>query len=59
VVGYHVGPDPLSQPQVAATLDELDALSDTDLLDFTALARAFGYPSTTEAQDSAIADPFG
>lgn len=50
---YHAGPDPLSQTQVAAILDELDALSDAELLDCTALARIFGYPSTTEGQDSA------
>ena len=34
--------------------NELDALSDTELLDFTALAKVFGYPSTVEAQDSAL-----
>ena len=51
---YHANPDPPSTAQVAATLDELDGLSDTELLDFTALARVFGYPSTAEAQDSAM-----
>jgi len=39
---------------VTATLEELDSLSDTELLDFTTLARVFGYPSTAEAQDSAM-----
>ena len=39
---------------MASTLDELDQLSDTELLDLTALAKVFGYPSTTEAQDSAM-----
>lgn len=51
---YHANPEPLSKAQVAGTLDELDALSDTELLDFTALAAVFGYPSTAEAQDSAM-----
>ena len=51
---YHANPDPPSKAQVAATLAELDALSDTELLDFTALSRVFGYPSTAEAQDSAL-----
>ena len=32
-----------------ATLAELDALSDAELLDFTVLSRVFGYPSTAEA----------
>lgn len=51
---YHANPEPLSKTELVATLDELDALSDTELLDFTALAKVFGYPSTTEAQDSAM-----
>lgn len=51
---YHANPEPVSKAQVAATLDELDALSDVELLDFTTLATVFGYPSTVEAQDSAM-----
>ncbi|WP_375488357.1 DNA integrity scanning diadenylate cyclase DisA, partial [uncultured Mycobacterium sp.] len=51
---YHANPEPPSKAQVAATLNELDALSDTELLDFTVLAKVFGYPSTAEAQDSAM-----
>ncbi len=51
---YHANPDPPSKAQIAATLAELDGLSDTELLDFTALSRVFGYPSTAEAQDSAL-----
>lgn len=51
---YHAKPEPPSTGQINATLDELDALSDGDLLDFTALAKVFGYPTTTEAQDSAL-----
>ena len=44
------GPNDLTRQQ----LDELDALTDSELLDFTTLARVFGYPSTAEAQDSAM-----
>ena len=51
---YHANPDPPSKAQVASTLAELDSLSDAELLDFTALSRVFGYPSTAEAQDSAL-----
>lgn len=52
---YHANPEPPTKAQVASTLDELDTLSDTELLDFTALARVFGYPSTAEAQDISLA----
>ena len=51
---YHANPDPPSRLQIAATLEELDSLSDTELLDFTALAKVFGYPTSAEAQDSAL-----
>jgi len=51
---YHAYPDPPSASQVEATLDELDQLSDAELLDVMALAKVFGYPSTAEAQDSAV-----
>ena len=51
---YHALPDPPTAAQVGATLDELDALTDSELLDFTTLARVYGYPSTSEAQDSAM-----
>ncbi|MGE2816739.1 DNA integrity scanning diadenylate cyclase DisA [Mycobacterium heidelbergense] len=51
---YHASPEPLSEAQITATLGELDALSDTELLDFTSLAKVFGYPTTAEAQDSAL-----
>jgi diadenylate cyclase len=51
---YHANPAPMSEACVAAILDELDCVSDTDLLDFTTLAKVFGYPSTAEAQDSAL-----
>ncbi|QUR69155.1 DNA integrity scanning diadenylate cyclase DisA [Mycobacterium spongiae] len=51
---YHASPEPPSKAQITATLEELDNLSDAELLDFTALAKIFGYPTTTEAQDSAL-----
>ena len=51
---YHANPEPLSKAEVAVTLDELDAMSDAELLDFTTMAKVFGYPSTAEAQDSAV-----
>src|SRR5258708_6665809 len=51
---YHANPDPPTATQVSATLEALDGLSDNELLDFPTLARAFGYPSTLEAQDSAM-----
>jgi diadenylate cyclase len=51
---YHANPEPLSKAEIDAILDELDELSDTGLLDFTALAKVFGYPPTDEAQDSAM-----
>lgn len=51
---YHANPEPPSRSQIAATLAELDSLSDTDLLELTALAKVFGYPTTAEAQDSAL-----
>jgi diadenylate cyclase len=51
---YHASPEPLSDAQLTGTLDELDALSDAELLDFTWLAKVFGYPTTAEAQDSAL-----
>jgi diadenylate cyclase len=51
---YHANPEPPTGMQVQFTLDELDQLSDTELLDLTALSKVFGYPSTAEAQDSAM-----
>src|SRR3984893_3523837 len=51
---YHANPEPLSKEEVGAILNELDELSDTELVDFTVLAKAFGFPSTDEAQDSAM-----
>src|SRR6201998_1794285 len=54
---YHANPEPLSKEEVEAILNELDELSDTDLVDFTFLAKVFGFQSTDEAQDSAMSSP--
>lgn len=35
-------------------LETIEALSDADLLDLTLLAGAFGYPTTIDAQDTAM-----
>jgi diadenylate cyclase len=51
---YHASPEPPSASQVASALDELDQLSDAELLDLPALSKVFGYPSNAEAQDSAM-----
>ncbi|MBS9533171.1 DNA integrity scanning diadenylate cyclase DisA [Mycobacterium sp. M1] len=51
---YHANPKPLSKRQVQAVLDALQALSDTDLLDLTVLAKTLGYPATAAAQDSTV-----
>src|SRR3984885_5437091 len=51
---YHANPDPPTTTQGTSTRDELDTLSVNELLDFTVLARVFGYPTTLEAQDSAM-----
>ena len=41
---YHANPEPLSKAEVAATLDELDAMSDADLLDFHHGGKGFRIP---------------
>ncbi|MGL4306758.1 MAG: DNA integrity scanning diadenylate cyclase DisA [Mycobacteriaceae bacterium] len=51
---YFAGPEQPSSQEIENTLTALDALSDADLLDFTALSRAFGYPPTIEAQDTSM-----
>lgn len=51
---YHANPDTLARAEVTSMLDQLDGLSDTELLELTALAKVFGYPTTTDAQDSAL-----
>lgn len=51
---YYASPDPPASDQVATALDELDGLSDTELLDVTAVAGILGYPPTAEAQDLAL-----
>src|ERR1700755_2554997 len=47
---YHANPEPLSKAEMEAILNELDELSDTELVDFTVLAKVFGFPSTDEPQ---------
>ncbi len=51
---YHANPGPLSELQISSTLDELDAMSDTELLELSVLAKVFGYPTTTETQYLAL-----
>jgi len=40
--------------KIAAALAELDALSGTDLVDMSAVAKALGFPSTPEALDVSV-----
>lgn len=51
---YFSGPEPATAAEVRTALAEIESLSDTDLLDLTLLAGAFGYPTTIEAQDIAM-----
>lgn len=51
---YHASPEPPSTEQVRQILDAVERLSDADLLDLTMVAGAFGYPTTIEAQDTAM-----
>lgn len=49
---YLAGRGPATTEEVDAALEALDAITDTALLDLTALARAFGYPGTIEALEA-------
>lgn len=51
---YLAGIDSPSSTDVEHTLEVLGRLTDVDLLDLTVLARAFGYPGTIEALDTAM-----
>ncbi|SIR66823.1 DNA integrity scanning diadenylate cyclase DisA [Williamsia sterculiae] len=51
---YFASPEPATTDEVRTALEAIEALSDNDLLDTTALAGAFGYPSTVEAQDLTV-----
>ncbi len=51
---YLVTGGPKRQGSVDEVLDELDALSDEDLLDLSTVARAFGYPGSAEAMEVAV-----
>lgn len=54
VLDYLAGEASPSSLDVEQALDRLGCLTDVDLLDLTTLARAFGYPSTIEALDTAM-----
>ncbi len=51
---YFASPEPASTQEVKQALAAISELTDADLLDLTALARAFGYPTTIDAQDTAM-----
>ncbi|MGV9714170.1 DNA integrity scanning diadenylate cyclase DisA [Gordonia sp. NPDC003424] len=51
---YYASPEPATTDEVRQALETVEHLSDTDLLDLTLLAGAFGYPTTMEAQDTAM-----
>lgn len=51
---YYASPEPATTEEVHHTLETIEQLSDADLLDLTLLAGAFGYPTTIEAQDTAM-----
>ena len=51
---YLVSAGSRRQRSVAEAVDELDALSDEDLLDLTLVARAFGHPSAADALEVAV-----
>ncbi|MDV2477006.1 DNA integrity scanning diadenylate cyclase DisA [Rhodococcus zopfii] len=51
---YLAGIESPSSTDVEHTLEVLGRLTDVDLLDLTVLARAFGYPGTIEALDTAM-----
>lgn len=46
--------DPPATAELEAALANLDALGDNELLDLRALATAFGYPATLDAQDMSM-----
>lgn len=51
---YYASPEPATTEEVRQALETIEALSDADLLDLTLLAGAFGYPTTIDAQDTAM-----
>ena len=51
---YYASPEPATTEEVRGSLEAIEALSDADLLDLSLLAGAFGYPTTIEAQDTAM-----
>lgn len=51
---YYASPEPATTAEVGEVLERIESLSTADLLDLTTLAGAFGYPTTLEAQDTAM-----
>ncbi|GAB38707.1 MULTISPECIES: DNA integrity scanning diadenylate cyclase DisA [Gordonia] len=51
---YYASPEPATTEEVRGCIEAIEALSDADLLDLSLLAGAFGYPTTIEAQDTAM-----
>lgn len=51
---YLPGPTARKVRSIDTALDELDALSPTDLIDLVAVAKALGYPGATDALDAAV-----
>lgn len=51
---YHASPEPANTEQVRQIIEAVESLSDADLLDLTMVAGAFGYPTSLEAQDTAM-----
>ena len=51
---YYASPEPATTEEVRSSLEAIEELSDADLLDLSLLAGAFGYPTTIEAQDTAM-----
>ncbi|GAA1460439.1 DNA integrity scanning diadenylate cyclase DisA [Williamsia maris] len=51
---YYSSPEPATIEEVRQAIEAIEALNDTDLLDQTLLAGAFGYPTTLDAQDTTM-----
>ncbi|WP_018178362.1 DNA integrity scanning diadenylate cyclase DisA [Jongsikchunia kroppenstedtii] len=51
---YFASPEAPGAEEVRLALEAIESLSDTDLLDPTNLAGAFGYPMTIDAQDTSM-----
>lgn len=51
---YYASPQPAGDAEITHALRVIESLSDTDLLDLTAIAGALGHPTSLEAQDLAV-----